>query len=114
MSFVSLPRLIERSLLRWLPSLAAAALLGISCGCALHRHKQVGASMLDDKVTADRVEAALRAGPKELKAVQVKSCGGVVILSGVVPSEEARERAMQLAKSVHRATMVADHLQVRR
>jgi osmotically-inducible protein OsmY len=111
-----------RSIFRWRTAgrlqgrqaFVAAALLLSLCGCVFHRHKQVGASMLDDKVTTDRIEAAFRANdPKELQAVQVRTSGGVVTLSGVVGTEGARERAVQLATSVHRATRVEDQIQVR-
>jgi osmotically-inducible protein OsmY len=89
-------------------------LLGLS-GCVLRHHPQVGASMLDDMVTTDRVEAALKSSnPQAFEAIRVQTSGGVVTLSGLVGSENARQRAAQVAKSVHRATALENDIEVRR
>ena len=112
---LSFPRAWRTRQLQLVRNLAAALLLSGLGGCALYRHKQVGASMLDDKVTTDRIEEAFRSkAPNELQGVQVQTSGGVVTLSGAVGTEEARQQAVQLANSVHRATRVEDHIQVRR
>jgi osmotically-inducible protein OsmY len=70
--------------------------------------------LLDDKVTTQRILAALgRAGP-ELGAVKVNTTNGVSVLSGFVPTDGLRERAEAIARQVHRATRVDDQIQIRR
>ncbi len=87
-------------------------LLGASSGCLFHHHKQVNAGLLDDKVTADRVEAALKDSP-DLKQVRVEANGGEVTLSGTVKNAGAKERAAQLARRVHRVHKLNNDIQVR-
>ncbi len=85
----------------------------LCAGCFTHHHRQIGASLLDDKVTADRVQAALQTdGNPELHGVQVHSAGGVVTLSGVVQHPAAKERAAQIARSVHRVKKLQNDIQV--
>jgi hypothetical protein len=89
-------------------------LMGLG-GCLFHKREQVGSAMLDDKVTTARVEAALKASDgKAFRSVRVQTSADVVTLSGSVPSEDARERAVQVAKSSHRAGKIENHIQVRR
>ncbi len=99
---------------RILSSIAVGLLLSLS-GCLLHHHKeQIGAPMLDDKVTTERVEAALQAnGRQEFRGVQVRTQDGVVTLTGVVPNESTRTRAAQIASTVHRVRKLQNEVQVR-
>jgi hyperosmotically inducible periplasmic protein len=98
----------------YLGLLAVVLIVGL-CGCLSHSRKQVGGSMLDDKVTTERVRGALKASDsKAFQDVRAETSGGVVTLSGVVHSEAERERAVQLAKDTHRASKVEDHIEVRR
>ncbi len=83
----------------------------ILTGCFLHHHKQIGASMLDDKVTTERVEASLKRSP-DLQQVHVATTNGVVTLSGHVRTDAEKQKAEQLAKSVERMTKLQDEIQV--
>ncbi len=90
----------------------ALPLLALS-GCLFHHeHKQIEASLLDDKVTNTRVEAALEKNP-DLRQVHVTTKGGQVTLTGVVKSAAAKQRAAEVARNVHRATKLANDIQVR-
>ncbi len=90
----------------------ALSLLAV-CGCLFHhQHKQIEASLLDDKVTTTRVEAALEKNP-DLRQVHVTTKGGQVTLTGVVKSAAAKQRASEAASKVHRATKLENDIQVR-
>lgn len=69
--------------------------------------------VLDDKVTAQRVQSALSGAGNDFKDVHASATNGVVILNGSVKSPEVRSRAEELARNVHRATGIDDRLQVR-
>jgi hypothetical protein len=84
------------------------------CGCiGMHRH-QVGGEMLDDKVTNERVQAALKADSSNYyTGVEVNTTNGIVTLSGFVRTEEEKAKAVELAKTVRRVKELKDTLQVK-
>ena len=86
----------------------------MSTGCASDPGRTHDSGLLDDKVTAQRVYAALQRGGAEFRSVKVEALKGVVTLSGTVPTEQHRERAEALAKSQERVSKVDDRLEVRR
>lgn len=99
-------RLLSRIALLWL-TLA----LGLS-GCAVNRSRTYRGGLLNDKVTTQRVQAALkRAGP-DFNSIEVQTTRGTVILSGTVNSPEIRSRAEAIARSTHRVSDLQDDLQV--
>ena|SRR5215831_5554208 len=95
------------------PFVASTALVLSLSGCGTspkHTHRP---DLLDDKVTAERVKAALdRSGP-EFKDIDVQASNGRVMLGGRVPSAEAKGRAEQIALSTHRVKDIDDRLEVR-
>lgn len=110
-------RAIEQHL-KWgqravLASLATVIVLAAS-GCFGGHHKQRGANLLDDKVTASRVESALQGGgTNQFAEVHVASTNGVITLSGSVGSEEQKEKAERLATGVHRVHSVKNEIAVK-
>lgn len=70
------------------------------------------ATVLDDKVTSQRVQAALkRAGPA-FNNVHVSTNNGTILLAGSVKSPQDHERAEEIARSVHRVTGLEDDLKI--
>jgi osmotically-inducible protein OsmY len=84
-----------------------------AAGCSSNPSHTYRGDVLDDKVTEQRVQAALnRAGP-DFKAIQAQATNGVVVLSGTVNTPEARTRAEEIARGVHRVTRLENDVQVR-
>lgn len=96
--------------------LSGFLLAGGLTGCASNPEKTVHGSLLDDKVTTERVRAALdRASQTDFKRVQINtSASGAVVLSGTVASPEIQKRAVQIARSVDRVKSLTDHLKVQK
>lgn len=92
----------------------AAGIALALCGCNSNPNKPHEGALIDDKVTSQRVKAALnRAGP-QFKNVHVTTTGeGTVTLSGSVNSEQDRSRAETAARSVYRVKDLQDDLQVK-
>jgi osmotically-inducible protein OsmY len=88
--------------------------IGVFNACKTHPHKHIVAELLDDKVTTERVELALkRSGADEFNHVKVNTSEGVVTLSGFVSNSDAKQRAEKVAEETHRATHVQNELQVK-
>jgi osmotically-inducible protein OsmY len=87
------------------------ALLG---ACSPGPHRQGTGEYLDDALISSRVKAAFAADP-EVKATEVKvdTYKGTVQLSGFVETDEARTRALQLARDVEGVKKVKDAMEVR-
>lgn len=68
-----------------------------------------------DEWIAIRVQAQLAEEPtlESASEIQVSTIDGVVTLGGSVPSEAARERALQLTRAAPGVSIVIDDLQVR-
>lgn len=90
-------------------SLLAASLLS---ACKSNQDRTHDAGLLDDKVTTQRVLAALQRGGPDFRSVKVETTSGSVVLSGTVPSPEARHRAELLAKTVNRVSKLRDEIDV--
>ena len=88
-------------------------LLGL-IGCASNPNHTHRADLLDDKVTAQRVEAAFKDAGADFKNVTVKVNGGEVTLQGTVASPEIRSRAEELVQGTDRVTNVKNELQISR
>ncbi len=93
--------------------LPAALLTVLLAGCnSAHPDRTHNADLLDDKVTAQRVQAALqRAGP-QFNHVHAGVTNGTVVLSGSVSSPQLRQQAEDIAKSSHRARKLENDLDV--
>jgi osmotically-inducible protein OsmY len=96
-----LPRITELQL--------AALLLA---GCASPKSPNAAAgNVLDDRVTSERVELALRRDSRfDFSHVRVRTDGGTVFLSGTVESAEAKKRAEELARTLTRVQKVENRL----
>jgi osmotically-inducible protein OsmY len=96
--------------------LSMAATFSITLGCARrHPHEQHTHAFLDDKVTAERVKAALSSSASyHFPNVQVTATNGTATLSGFVSNEEQKAQAVALAQSIHRVKKVETQLQVER
>jgi osmotically-inducible protein OsmY len=82
--------------------------------CKTHPHKHKVAELLDDKVTTERVELALRRnGADEFNHVKVSTSEGVVTLTGFVSNSDAKRRAEKVAEETHRATHVQNEIQIK-
>ena len=96
-------------ILRWV---CLAALVVTGCQSDPSRTHDTG--LLDDKVTAERVAAALQREGPEFRAVKIDTLKGVVTLSGTVPTSDGRTRAESLARNVDGVTKVNDRIELRR
>jgi len=94
------------------------ALLVFEClalaGCAANINRTHRGQLVDDKVTAQRVQSALARAGDDFKNVQAGATNGVVVLTGNVRSPQIRSRAEQIASGVHRVGSVKDNLQVQK
>lgn len=92
-------------------SLTICGLTGAT-GCASNPNHTHRGNLLDDKVTIQRVQAALKRAGQEFQYVTVTVNDGEVTLSGKVKTDQLRQRAEEIAKSTDRVTAVKDELQV--
>jgi osmotically-inducible protein OsmY len=94
-----------------------AALLGttVVAGCSSTPTQQSAGEAVDDGVVTAKVKAALVADPvTKTHQINVETFKGIVQLSGFVESDEARVRALQLARDVNGVRRVKDAMEVRR
>ncbi|MBJ6727841.1 BON domain-containing protein [Geomesophilobacter sediminis] len=68
--------------------------------------------LLDNKVTAMRVQDALRQAGPAFQQVTVEGTKEEVVLSGTVKSAAERNRAEEIAKSVHRKMKLKNELKI--
>ncbi len=81
-------------------------------GCGTDFSRTHRGDLLDDKVTAQRIQSALeRAGP-DFQRVDVGVTNNVVVLSGSVASPDLRSRAEQIARDVHRPMKLENDVEV--
>jgi osmotically-inducible protein OsmY len=99
----------------------AAALLtalmasSVMIGCSSTPTQQPAGEAVDDGVVTAKVKAALVADPvTKAHQITVETFKGTVQLSGFVESDEARTRALQLARDVDGVKKVKDAMEVRR
>jgi osmotically-inducible protein OsmY len=84
-------------------------------GCSSTPTQQPAEQAVDDGVVTAKVKAALVADPvTKAHQINVETFKGTVQLSGFVESDEARVRALQLARDVNGVRKVKDAMEVRR
>jgi len=83
-------------------------------GCAGSRHYESTGEYFDDSVLTTKVKASIL-GDSKLKVMQidVETFKGIVQLSGFVDSQEAVDRAVQLARTVKGVKQVNNSLIVK-
>ncbi len=84
-------------------------------GCSHTPRQQPTAEAIDDGVVTAKVKAKLIEDPvTKAHQINVDTFKGVVQLSGFVETEQARARALQLAKETAGVRSVKDAMEVRR
>src|SRR3954463_3299719 len=84
-------------------------------GCSSTPTEQATGQAIDDGVVTAKVKAALVQDPvTKAHEINVETFKGTVQLSGFVESDEARARAVELAKDVDGVKQVKDALEVRK
>jgi osmotically-inducible protein OsmY len=102
---------------RKLSALLLAATLGsaMMLGCSSTPQQQSTGQAIDDGVVTAKVKAKLIEDPvTKAHQINVETFKGSVQLSGFVETEQARSRALQLAKDTAGVKNVKDALEVRR
>jgi osmotically-inducible protein OsmY len=100
-----------------LSALLLAATLGSTMivGCSSTPTQQSTGQAIDDGVVTAKVKAKLIEDPvTKAHQISVETFKGSVQLSGFVENEQARNRALQLAKDTDGVKNVKDALEVRR
>jgi hyperosmotically inducible protein len=97
-------------------AILVATLLGSGfAGCTSTPTQQSAGQAIDDGVVTAKVKAALVQDPvTKAHEINVETFKGTVQLSGFVESDEARARAVELAKDVDGVKQVKDSLEVRK
>jgi osmotically-inducible protein OsmY len=98
-------------------ALVLAALMGpaLIAGCTSTPQQQSTGQAIDDGVVTAKVKAKLIEDPvTKAHQINVETFKGTVQLSGFVESDEARTRALQLARDVDGVKKVKDAMEVRR
>jgi osmotically-inducible protein OsmY len=95
--------------------LLAAAIATTVVGCSSTPTQQSTGQAIDDGVVTAKVKAKLIEDPvTKAHQISVETFKGSVQLSGFVETEQARTRALQLAKDTAGVKNVKDALEVRR
>lgn len=95
--------------------LAALMASAVVAGCSSAPVQQSAGEAVDDGVVTAKVKAALVADPvTKAHQITVETFKGTVQLSGFVESDEARSRALQLARNVDGVRKVKDAMEVRK
>jgi hyperosmotically inducible protein len=97
-------------------ALLVAAFLGSTLvACSSTPTQQSAGQAIDDGVVTAKVKAALVQDPvTKAHEINVETFKGTVQLSGFVESDQARSRAVELAKDVDGVKRVKDALEVRK
>ena len=83
-------------------------------GCSSTPTQESAGQSVDDGVVTAKVKAALVADPvTKAHQINVETFKGTVQLSGFVETDEARTRALQLARDVEGVRKVKDAMEVR-
>jgi osmotically-inducible protein OsmY len=94
---------------------AALMASAVMTGCSSTPTQQSAGESVDDGVVTAKVKAALVADPMtKAHQINVETFKGTVQLSGFVETDEARARALQLARDVDGVKKVKDAMEVRR
>lgn len=92
----------------------AALLCGGLVACTSTPTQQSAGEAIDDGVVTAKVKAALTEDPvTKAHQINVETFKGTVQLSGFVEDDEARNRALQLARDVAGVKRVKDAMEVR-
>jgi osmotically-inducible protein OsmY len=97
-------------------TLLAAALMGsfVVVGCTSTPTQQPASEAIDDGVVTAKVKAALTQDPvTKAHQINVETFKGEVQLSGFVETDQARSRALQLARDIQGVRRVKDAMEVR-
>lgn len=95
--------------------LLTALLSSAIVGCSSTPTEQSTGEAIDDGVVTAKVKAALIKDPvTKAHQINVETFKGQVQLSGFVDSDEARTRALQLARDVEGVKRVKDAMEVRK
>ena len=100
-----------------IPALLVAAMMGstLIAACSSTPSQQSTGEAIDDGVVTARVKAKLVEDPvTKAHQINVDTFKGTVQLSGFVESDQARTRALQLAREVDGVKQVKDALQIRK
>lgn len=98
-------------------ALVLAAIMGTAmlAACSSTPSQQSTGQAIDDGVVTAKVKAKLIEDPvTKAHQINVDTFKGTVQLSGFVESNEARTRALQLARDVDGVKQVKDSLQIRK
>ena len=89
----------------------ALAPLAFTTGCAVTQGRESAKSYAKDKEIVAKIKAAMYADPVvKGTQVDVKSLNGVVQLSGFVDTQQARDRAEQIAASTRGVVQVYNNI----
>ena len=95
--------------------MAAVVSTGLITGCESTPSQQSTGQAIDDGVVTAKVKAKLIEDPvTKAHQINVETFKGTVQLSGFVESNQARIRALQLARDVEGVKQVKDALEVRK
>jgi osmotically-inducible protein OsmY len=97
-------------------ALIVAAMMssGLIAGCASTSTQQSTGQAIDDGVVTAKVKAKLIEDPMtKAHQIGVETFKGTVQLTGFVESNQARTRALQLAKEVEGVKQVKDAMEIR-
>ena len=94
-------------------AIALACALVVAAGASPGHARTIG-QVIDDATLVASVKAKLTADQlSNLVRIDVGSDGGVVTLSGTVPTAERRDRIVQIASAVNGVKRVVNNIQVR-
>ena len=95
--------------------LAALMASAVVTGCSSTPTQQSAGEAVDDGVVTAKVRAALVADPvTKAHQINVETFKGTVQLSGFVETNEARSRALELARNIDGVRKVKDAMEVRK
>jgi osmotically-inducible protein OsmY len=95
--------------------LAALMASAVVVGCSSTPTQQAAGEAVDDGVVTAKVKAALVADPvTKAHQINVETFKGTVQLSGFVETDQARTRALQLARDTEGVKSVKDALEIRK
>jgi len=103
-----------KQLKQYLSLLFLTAFLVTAAGCASTAEQRGTGEYVDDGVISTKVKAALFNDPTtKVLEINVETYKGVVQLSGFVSSQEAANRAVELARDVKGVTSVINDMRIR-
>jgi hypothetical protein len=104
---------LERRNYRWVGVLCAICALVLMSNTPILAQRTIG-TVIDDGLITAKIKSSLAADPQvSALAIDVDTAKGVVSLTGVVRSEQERQRAIQLAQSTEGVQRVeAQHLRL--